>query len=552
MKQEYKRLPVSCIRPSPFNHRRPSDQAVREMADTILEAGDVLQAIKVRPIEPIIQPDLVTMYELVFGETRWRGAQLAGLEDIQAVIEDMNDTQVKLQQLIENTQRTDPRPIEEARGIKSLLDEPASRYTVDSLVQVLGKGRSHIYNRLRLLKLQGKALEAVESGLIGADIGALIGALPGQLQAKALELSVTSVEGKPQARSVRDAKRLIQNELMIPIEDATFDIMADLAKKPTCDVCPSRSCNDPVLKDEISSDVCTDTECFRLKERTQGLLTAQAAREAGRNVIEGDAAKEAYAGHGDYFTGLTNLMAPMGGAHPDSKYSMTWQEAVEQCKAEGHLVPETTVVVHPRSGVAIETLTADDRNIIVTALRQIIAKAGPPPSTAAQAHKVAPSKWQAEQAALLEAMTPTQRAVHNHWRLVRKAMMQRACGTERTVQDLRLIAQSMVHYETITDDMAEALGWSEVRDLFFADRDAATHARLEAADPDELARFMVVLAIEICDNPDSNANTLEDAAYRVDLAECYGVDVLAVTPQEVTDDGACGTSRDQDEESDDE
>lgn len=552
MKQEYKRLPVSCIRPSPFNHRRPSDQAVREMADTILEAGDVLQAIKVRPIEPIIQPDMVTMYELVFGETRWRGAQLAGLEDIQAVIEDLNDTQVKLQQLIENTQRTDPRPIEEARGIKSLLDEPASRYTVDSLVQVLGKGRSHIYNRLRLLKLQGKALEAVESGLIGADIGALIGALPGQLQAKALELSVTSVEGKPQARSVRDAKRLIQNELMIPIEDATFDIMADLAKKPTCDVCPSRSCNDPVLKGEISSDVCTDTECFRLKERTHGLLTAQAAREAGRNVIEGDAAKEAYAGHGDYFTGLTNLMAPMGGAHPDSQYSMTWQEAVEQCKAEGHLVPETTVVVHPRSGVAIETLTADDRNIIVTALRQIIEKAGSTPSTAAQAHKVAPNKWQAEQAALLEAMTPTQRAVHNHWRLVRKAMMQRACGTERTLQDLRLIAQMMVQYETVNDEMAEALGWTDMIGLNFADREGATHAKLETMGPDDLAKFLVVVAIEGCVNPDSNANTLEDAAYRADLAERYGVDVLAVTPQEVTDDGACGTSRDQDEESDDE
>jgi len=154
-------LPVEAIRPSPFQPRRQFDQAeLQQLADTMLSTG-LLQPIVVRPIdEGAKQP-----YELIAGERRLRAAQLAGLKAIPAIVRVMDDCEAEYAAAIENLQRRDLNPIEEARAYRALLDaEPG--LTQEQLGQRLGKSQPHVANRLRLLKLPAAMKKVIISGEI--------------------------------------------------------------------------------------------------------------------------------------------------------------------------------------------------------------------------------------------------------------------------------------------------------------------------------------------------------------------------------------------------
>src|SRR5262249_32650145 len=101
-------------------------------------------------------------FELVAGERRWRAAKLAGLKEIEAKVRDLDNKAVLEIQFIENLQRTDLSPIEEAEGYKRLLDEHG--YTADSLAGKLGKSKSYVYARLKLNNLPLAAMDAVVKG----------------------------------------------------------------------------------------------------------------------------------------------------------------------------------------------------------------------------------------------------------------------------------------------------------------------------------------------------------------------------------------------------
>jgi ParB/RepB/Spo0J family partition protein len=138
-------IPLSEIRISPFNYRR-TVHGIAELAKSIAADG-VQQPIKIRPIPP---DEAGRSYEIVFGERRYRAASEAGLASIPAFIEDLPDNEVQRLQVLENSQRADVHPLEEAEGWERLLKlagPSGPLYTVESLAQLVGRSAQHVYGR---------------------------------------------------------------------------------------------------------------------------------------------------------------------------------------------------------------------------------------------------------------------------------------------------------------------------------------------------------------------------------------------------------------------
>jgi ParB family chromosome partitioning protein len=154
-------LTADQIVPGPFQPRhRFDDEALAALADSIRENG-ILQPILVRPRAG--QP---ASYEIVAGERRWRAAQLAKLHEIPVIIRDIGDREALELALIENVQREDLSPLEEADGYRRLLQEFGN--SQDDLARRVGKSRSHITNTIRLLGLPEPVRQLVEDGKLSS------------------------------------------------------------------------------------------------------------------------------------------------------------------------------------------------------------------------------------------------------------------------------------------------------------------------------------------------------------------------------------------------
>lgn len=154
------RVPIEFVAPNPRNPRRHFGEAeLTDLAQSIREHG-------------IVQPVIVRKggeagrYEIIAGERRWRAAQRAGLSELPVIIRDVDDRTALELAIIENVQRADLDPIEEALGYQRLMDEHA--YTQADLGQIIGKSRSHVANTLRLLKLPEIIRDMLVDGSLSA------------------------------------------------------------------------------------------------------------------------------------------------------------------------------------------------------------------------------------------------------------------------------------------------------------------------------------------------------------------------------------------------
>jgi ParB family chromosome partitioning protein len=155
-----KRLPVDFITANRANPRREFDAAqLDELTNSIREKG-VMQPLLVRPTN---DPNL---FEIIAGERRWRAAQRAGLHDVPVVIREVDDKEALELAIIENVQRVDLNPLEEALGYEQLIEQFS--YTQQDLAQVIGKSRSHVANTMRLLKLPVDVRDMVTRGELTA------------------------------------------------------------------------------------------------------------------------------------------------------------------------------------------------------------------------------------------------------------------------------------------------------------------------------------------------------------------------------------------------
>jgi ParB family transcriptional regulator, chromosome partitioning protein len=160
-----RRAPIENLRPNPRNPRRLfTDVELAELADSIRERG-IIQPIVVRALQG-------DNFEIIAGERRWRAAQRAGLHDVPIAIVEANDAQSLEYAIIENVQRADLNPIEEASGYLALMDD--FNRTQDEVAQIVGKSRPHVANTIRLLKLSEPVKQLVRSGKISAGHARLL------------------------------------------------------------------------------------------------------------------------------------------------------------------------------------------------------------------------------------------------------------------------------------------------------------------------------------------------------------------------------------------
>ena len=192
------RVPIEFLTASPLQPRRHFDQGELEALAESIRVKGILQPLVVR------QRSDDTGYEIVAGERRWRASQIAGLHELPVVVRDLGDRDVLEIALIENLQRADLSPIEEAEAFARLMQEFG--HTQEALAAALGKSRSHVANTLRLLKLPaGVRAMVVDGRLTAGHARALLSVEDAQGMAEAVVargLNVREVEALVQAGSL--------------------------------------------------------------------------------------------------------------------------------------------------------------------------------------------------------------------------------------------------------------------------------------------------------------------------------------------------------------
>lgn len=236
-------IPIERIRPNPRQPRQRMDQDELEgLAASIREHG-VLQ--------PILVTETLDGYQLVAGERRFRASQLAGLERIPAVIRQLADRDQLELALVENLQRADLGPMEEAHAYQSLANEFAM--THDQIAQRVGRAKSTITNTIRLLDLEASVQGALLDGRLSAGHARAIGGLPTEQQARV----ATSVAD--QGFSVRQTEELVRR-----------------LREPRVTAAPSRRVLDPDLE-RVEDE---------LRRRLGTKVTLARSRKGGRIIIE--------------------------------------------------------------------------------------------------------------------------------------------------------------------------------------------------------------------------------------------------------------------------
>ncbi|TNM60584.1 ParB/RepB/Spo0J family partition protein [Aliirhizobium smilacinae] len=189
-------VPIENITRNPRNPRRYFDESeLQDLASSIRQHG-IVQPVVTRTL-----PD--GQFEIIAGERRWRAAQLAGLVEVPVIVRNVDDRTALEIAIVENVQRSDLNPLEEALGYEQLIAEHG--YTQNDLGDIIGKSRSHVANSLRLLKLPSPVRDMLSSGTLSAGHArALIPTSDPIALAKAVIA---------RGMSVRDAERLAQNDI---------------------------------------------------------------------------------------------------------------------------------------------------------------------------------------------------------------------------------------------------------------------------------------------------------------------------------------------------
>jgi ParB family chromosome partitioning protein len=195
-----RQLPIELVHPNPNNPRHHfDDEMIEELAISIRAKG-LLQPLMVRQRE-------AGQYEIVAGERRWRAAQRAGIHEVPAIVRELSDGEALEIALIENIQRADLNPLEEAQGYQQLMSQFA--YTQQQLADSLGKSRSHIANTLRLLNLPESVRAHIEAGRLTAGHARTLVAAddPVSLATRIIEMGLNVRQAEDLTRETSAAKR---------------------------------------------------------------------------------------------------------------------------------------------------------------------------------------------------------------------------------------------------------------------------------------------------------------------------------------------------------
>jgi ParB family chromosome partitioning protein len=263
---EYRDLPLSFLIESKTNPRRFfEDSALNELAASIRSQG-VLSPLLVRPLTE-------RSFEIVAGARRYRAAQLAEAETVPVRIVSLTDAEALEAQLIENLQRRDVHPLEEAQGFRALLNLDEPKYSIEQIAAKTGKSPAYCVQRVKLTELTAAVTEAFAKDDIGVGHALLLAKLQPAEQEQALSACFREDWNGGQGKAkrillpVRHLHQWIEQNILLILKDAPFS-KTDPNVNPNagaCVECPKRTGGNALLFADIAEDACTDPACYQSK-----------------------------------------------------------------------------------------------------------------------------------------------------------------------------------------------------------------------------------------------------------------------------------------------
>jgi ParB/RepB/Spo0J family partition protein len=494
----FQRVSLELIVPSRWN-RTTFDQAkLQELADSIARLG-VMQPILVRPLpgervpetsEFLGRGDRRPEFEIVSGERRWRASELAGVADIPAVIRAMSDQEVLEAQLVENLQREDLHPLAEAEGYQRLCEITGIKK--EQIAEKIGKGRTYVYNRLKLLDLSEASREAFRAGKLDTSRAELLATIADtKQQAKALkEFTEEGYGGR--TKSVRECRDWLQQNVLLKLDHAPFSIKdAKLCPEAgACTECPKRTHHDRDLFAAFDGpDMCIDPPCFHAKEAAHIEKIRANAAEKGMDVIAGKEAKALKPSSWSEIKGYTKIDTKV--RTPDGEVPVR--------KAIGKDGPKPVLFVDPHTKEPIQVVPT-------AALEQALKKKGLLKATRDDERK----RDQAE-----AAKAKVAREIEALWRrrATDKILAAARTGTINSFSApvLRLVLLELVESEAIYDRQDEMLSLCSLPEDVEAYDAVPAHVR--AAPDNELGPLVLAFLLAGClsdtkhryDNQDGDA-----------------------------------------------
>jgi ParB family transcriptional regulator, chromosome partitioning protein len=264
---EYRDVSLALLIESTTNPRRTfEEESLKELAESIRSQG-VLSPLLVRPVTD-------RAFEIVFGARRYRAAQLADAATVPVRIKNLTDAEALEAQLIENLQRRDVHPMEEAEGFKRLLDLEDPKYSIEQIAAKTGKTPAYVAQRLKLTELSEPAVEAFYREEIGVGHALLLAKLPADRQTEALaacfkeDWSAGGKKGKRMLLPVRSLQFWIETNVLLLLKEAPFDKRDAhlVAIAGSCADCAKRTGHNKLLFSDLGKqDACTDATCYQAK-----------------------------------------------------------------------------------------------------------------------------------------------------------------------------------------------------------------------------------------------------------------------------------------------
>ena len=261
---EYRSVPITALAESPTNPRKRFDaKSLEELAASFKTQG-ILAPLLVRELEE-------SKYEVVAGARRLRAAKLAELEKLPVRVIKLTDAEAIEAQCVENLQREDIHPLEEALGFKSLLELGEPVYTIATIASRAGKSEAYVYGRIRLADLIPPVAEAFLKDQITIGHALMIAKLPASQQQEAFAAAFRgqwTSEGNTQVLiPVRELAAWIESNILLQLASAPFDKQDEtlVPEAGSCANCPKRTGFNKLLFPDVRKDSCTSPDCFRAK-----------------------------------------------------------------------------------------------------------------------------------------------------------------------------------------------------------------------------------------------------------------------------------------------
>lgn len=338
-------IPLDCIRASSTNPRKIFDEShLQDLANSIKTQG-VAQPILVRPIEVI---EDITYFEIVAGERRFRASRIAGMPTVPAIVRELSDRQAYEIQVLENLQRVDLHPLEEAEGFEVMMATYGD--TADELAAKIGKSRAYIYASLKLCALIPEARKAFYEGTLTKSTALLVARIPVKaMQMTCVKEITMSYQG---ILSTRAASQHIERQYMLQLKKADFKPSdPDLCPEAgSCTACPKRTGNQPEVFVDVNADVCTDPICFKAKRAAHFIRIKKVATEKGQTVFSGVEAKRIMPSQYNDMKGYVDLDKP----NYKDKDCRTWRQILGKKK------PPAALLENPHSEGFLEIVSVAD------------------------------------------------------------------------------------------------------------------------------------------------------------------------------------------------